>query len=478
MSKLLSNYIYNSLYQMVVLLIPLISMPYLSRVLGSEGIGINAFSLSIVQVFILFSILGIPLYGNRLVASVKSKGIEKLSREFWGIFIIQVLSSVAFSLIYVLFVFFSIENNQMIFYIQGLMLFASMIDISWLFFGLEELKKVLVRNMIVRFSSLLCIFIFVNDKNDLAIYVLISVLSNVFGQVLMWTQAFKYVKRSEISKVCISKHLKPVMLLFLPQVIIQLYVIVDKILLGVIANETEVAFYDQALRIVKVTLSIITSASTVMLPRIAAEFSQNNMNKIKLYSNIVVKFVLFMTIPMAVGLAGIAQTFTLWFFGPGYEKVGTLIIILSPIIILIGLSNVFGMQILIPINQQNKVTMAVSMGAIISIIANVILIKYIASIGTAIATVLAEFIVTFILLFRVRDIINPIKYAKGFITYSIASAIMGITIYLLGIYLEISIVFITIVQVGIGFLVYFIILYIVKDEFLFNVINKLFKRKG
>ncbi|HDX9587160.1 TPA: flippase [Bacillus pseudomycoides] len=478
MNKLVSNYIYNSLYQLLILLIPIITIPYISRVLGPEGVGINAYSLSIVQVFMLFAVLGIPLYGNRQVASVKKSGKEVTSINFWNVYLIQLISSVFFVVLYLSFVFFYVKDNKVIFYIQLFMLISSMLDISWLFIGLEELKKVVIRNTFVRLLSLILIFTFVNDQGDLALYVLINVLTNVFGQALMWTQAFKYITPLRFKDINLSVHIKPIMLIFLPQVIIQLYVIVDRILLGVFVSEIEVGFYEQALKLVKITLSVVTSMSTVMLPRIAAEFAQGNMEKIKTYSNIVVRFVLFITLPMTVGLVGIAPTFAPWFFGPGYEKVGVLVIIMSPIIVLIGLSNVFGMQILVPTQKQNKLTLSVSAGAIISIVVNLILIRYIASIGTAIATLMAEFTVVLIQLFFVKEFINYKKLAKAFVNYGAISLLMGVIIYLIGDNLETSVLLVTIVQIGIGCLFYFIILLLLKDKFLFSIVNRIIRRKG
>ncbi|MDF9537084.1 oligosaccharide flippase family protein [Bacillus cereus] len=478
MNKLISNYIYNTLYQVLILLIPIITIPYVFRVLGPEGVGINAYSLSIVQVFMLFAVLGIPLYGNRQVAAVKKGGREVTSRNFWDVYLIQLISSIVFVILYLVFVFFYVENNQLIFYIQLLMLIASMLDISWLFIGLEELKKVVVRNTIVRLVALILIFTFVNSKEDLALYVLINVLTNVFGQILMWTQAFKYINPFRFKDIDLFGHIKPVMLIFLPQVIIQLYVIVDRILLGVLVSEIEVGFYEQALKIVKITLSIVTSVSTVMLPRMAAEFAQGNLAKIRSYSNIVVRFVLCTTLPMTVGLAGVAPTFTTWFFGDGYEKVGILIVIMSPIIVLIGLSNIFGMQILIPIQKQNKLTVSVSVGAIISIIINLILVRYMASMGTAIATLIAEFTVVLVQLFFVKGFINYKKLTKYFVNYGTVSLLMGLIIYLIGMTFKGPILFVTVAQIGIGCFFYFGVLLLFKDEFLLGIINKVFRRKG
>ena len=157
--------------------------------------------------------------------------------------------------------------------------------------------------------------------------------------------------------------------------IIQIYIVLDKVLLGYVVNEKEVGFYDQASKIVKLSLSIVTSLGTVMLPRIASEFSKGNYEKIKQYSQDSMQFILILALPLMVGLAGIANTLVPWFLGPGYEKVVPLIVMMSPIIVFIGLSNLFGIQILLPTGQQSKLTISVLAGAVISIIVNILLIK-------------------------------------------------------------------------------------------------------
>jgi O-antigen/teichoic acid export membrane protein len=477
MNKLISNYIYNLLYQLLILIIPLVTMPYVSRVLGPEGIGINAYSYSIIQFFILFAVLGIPLYGNKQVARIKQEGVKRLSEEFWSIYLIQLSSSLFISVIYFFFVYSYIKEYKIIFYIQWLMLFAAMLDISWLFIGLEELKKTVTRNIIVRLSSVILTFAFIKDKSDLALYVFIIAITNVLGQVIVWGQAFKYIRFVKVSRSKIIEHFKPVLLIFLPQLIIQLYIVVDRIILGTFSTKTEVGFYDQAMKIVKVTLSMITAISTVMLPRIAAEHAIGNLQKIRYYSNLTLRYVLLMTIPMSIGIASISKGFTSWFFGPGYEKIGNLIMILSPIIIFIGLSSVMGIQILVPTNQNNKLTFSVSVGAIVSMLVNILLVTSLASIGTAFATVSAELTVTIIQSILISKYINFKNIIMNLIRYSIISLLMGIVINWLGSYFESSFLT-TIMQIVTGSIIYLGALFLLKDELLFEGVNRLIRKKG
>lgn len=477
MSKLVSNYMYNSFYQLLVLFVPLILTPYLARVLGPEGIGISAYSLSIVHVFMLFASMGISLYGNRQVAAAKNKGKEELSKEFWSIFSIQFLSSVIVLAVYIVFILLILDNNQPIFWAQSFLILSSLIDITWFYIGIEELKKTVIRNTIVRIGSLLLVFAFVNQPEDLIIYILINSITQLVGQAVLWLQLFRYVKPTAIKLSNITIHLKPLFVVFLSQIIIQLYVVVDKIILGLCSEEAEVGFYDQASKIVKMTLSVITSLSTVMLPRIASEFSQGNYDKIKKYFSITIQFILLMTLPMTVGLAGVANTMVPWFFGPGYEKVAVLIVIMSPTILFIGLSNLFGYQILLPTNRQSKLTISVSVGAIISVVVNIILVQEMESIGTAIATLIAEVLVVLVQLFFVIKLINFKELMKGFFKYSVISIVMGFVVFFIGSCFNKATVLVTILQVSAGVLVYFGILLLIKDKFLYQLINLVLRRK-
>jgi O-antigen/teichoic acid export membrane protein len=299
----------------------------------------------------------------------------------------------------------------------------------------------------------------------------------LIGQLILWVQAKEYIGLPRFGKKNVLLHFKPIFVIFLPQIIIQLYVVLDKIILGTLSNEEEVAMYDQGLKIVKMSLALVTSVVTVMLPRISSEFNQGNKDKFKYYVDYVLKFVLFMTIPMCIGLACIANNFVGWFFGPGYEKVGLILILLSPIVIVIGLSSVFGMQILLPTNQQNKLTISVTIGAAVSILINIALIPFFDSVGAAIATVVAEISVTIVQLIFVKEYIHLKQIIKDNSPYLFASIAMGGVILLLGISIDVSPILKTIIQLAIGLATYSLLLLIMKDKFLLDVKNKIFLKR-
>lgn len=463
------NFIYNLSYQVLILIVPLFTTPYLSRVLGAESIGIYSYTLSIATYFILFGSLGVALYAQREIAYVQDN-IKSRSKVFYEILIMRFIT-LGISL--VIFYFGFCINGEYSTYYKILILevIAGALDISWYFQGLEEFKKTVVRNIFVKIISVICIFLFVKSPNDLNIYFLIYVFSTLLGNLSLWLYLPKYIAKVKFKELKIFKHFKPTITLFIPQVAIQIYTVLDKTMIGtIVADKSEVGFYEQAQKIVKILLTIGTSLGTVMIPRMANTFAKGNREKLKEYMNKSFRFILLLAFPLMFGIISISNKFVPIFFGEGYDKVVYLINIISPIILAIGLSNVVGTQYLLPTKQQRKFTISVTIGAIVNFILNMIFINLWQSIGASIATVIAEFAVTGIQFYLVR---NEIKIKDVFnisIKYIFASVIM----FLVGIIINLNSGFgiiPIIVQVVISIIVYFVLLIILKDKLIFDVLK-------
>lgn len=470
------NYIYNVIYQIVTLIIPLITVPYISRALGSNGIGVNAYTSSIIQYFILFGTIGISLYGNRAIAYVRDDK-DELSRTFWGIFILKIITSIV---AYSIFVFFLQATNsyQFIFLIQSILILAAAIDISWLYMGLEDFKKTVIRNLIVRILGVVCIFIFVHSASDLWKYILILVLSQFLGQLTLFFYLPKTVKKVKINWSDIKKHFIPSLYLFIPQIAIQIYVVLNKTMLGYLASTNEVGFFDSSEKIIKMVLAVVTAMGVVMLPRISNTFARGDMDKVRDYLYKSFDFASYLSIAMMFGIAGIASELTPWFFGPGFSKVGSVMAIISPIIVFIAWSNVLGQQYLMPIGKVKGYTFSVCVGAVVNFIFNLALIKHYQSIGTAIATVVAELAVTAVQLYWVRKDIEIRRLIKSLWKYLICGLAMYGVSRIIGESMEAGYKT-TIVQVTVGASSYFILLFIFKSELnqqLFNSILRILKK--
>lgn len=465
------NYIYNLTYQILVILMPLITTPYLSRILGAENIGIYSYTISITTYFILIGSLGIALYGQREIAYSQDDS-KKYSKLFWEIVIVRFITMLI-SMIIFYGTFVKSNQYQTYYTILLLELLANCFDISWFFQGLEDFKKTVSRNIVIRVLSAVCIFAFVKTKDDLYIYFWIYVLSALIGNVALWLYLPKCLKKVKIKEINIVKHLKPVIILFIPQVATKVYTVLDKVMIGaIIENKSEVGFYEQSQKIIKMLLAVITSLGTVMLPRIANTFEEGNKEKIKEYIKRSFNFVFLLAFPMIFGIVAVSNSFVPIFFGAGYEKVVILMSIISPIMLAIGLSNVIGTQYLLPTKRQKEYTISVLIGAIVNFIMNMLLIKTYGAIGASIGTVIAETSVTLVQFYFVRKEICLSKLLKLAFKYIVAALTMFMVCLFVGKLINNNLYSI-IAQVCVGTLTYVIILLIMKDKFIYSIMNRI-----
>jgi O-antigen/teichoic acid export membrane protein len=462
MSKSIAkNFMYNLLLQIVNLFMPLITVPYVSRILGKEGIGVYSYTFSIVQYFIILGTLGISMYGNRQIAYVRNNK-EEMSKTFWSITFFKVITTSIALLVYILFFGFNKAYGD-IYLIESMNIIAAMIDISWLYMGLEDFKKTVTRNLAVKVIGVACIFIFVKSYQDLYKYIIINALMSLLGNLVMWIYIPRTVLNIKIKFIDMMKHIIPALQLFIPQIAVQIYLVLDKTMLGNLASVGEVGLYEQSEKIIKLVLGLVTSLGVVMLPRMSNTFANGNKEKVNEYLNNSLQGVSYVSIPMAVGVAAVSKEFVPWFFGKDFSSVSYLIIVLSPILFFIAISNVLGIQYLLPSNRTNEFTASVTIGAIINVILNFILIPKYKAIGTCVATVIAEFAVTLVQYIYIRKNIEKKSLLKGIVKHASAAIIMFIVVRFIGIYIGAKIIT-TIIQGTVGAIIYVVILVLLNEE--------------
>ncbi len=316
------NYLYNVFYQLLMVIIPIITVPYVAKVLGTYGTGVNAYSFSIAQYFVLFGMIGVSLYGNRTIATVRDDR-EKLNKKFWEIYILQLITCSIATFVYIIYVLNFVESNRNIYLVQSLYIISAAIDISWLFMGLEDFKKTVTRNTVIKIIGVICIFTFVKSIDDLLIYVGILAISNFLGQLVLWGYVGKIINLKFIKFINFNemiKNLNPMIILFVPQIAVQIYTVLNKTMLGIISTESEVGIFDNSEKIIKITLAIVTSLGTVMLPRISNEFAKGKLEKVNEYIYKSLNFVSIIAIPMAFGIAAISKEFVGWFLTDEFYK--------------------------------------------------------------------------------------------------------------------------------------------------------------
>ena len=370
------------------------------------------------------------------------------------------------------------EHGDYALYYRILLLemFANCIDISWFYQGLENFKKTALRNIVVKLISVVSIFIFIKNENDVAKYLLIYVLTTLLGNASLWLGIKKYIVKLKIRDLQILKQLKPTVYLFIPQIAIQVYTVLDKTMIGTITNNmSEVGYYEQTQKIIKILMTIITSLGTVMMPRIAKCYAEGAQDKIKEYMKNTFRFVYFLAFPMIFGIIAVSNSFVPFFFGDGYEKVKLLMKVMSPIILFIGLSNVTGTQYLLSTKKQKQFTISVICGAIVNAILNLILINKFDALGAVIATVIAEFTVTAVQIYYVKNDFNVKEIIKSAKNYILSSLLMLLLCFIIGRFIQNNKVSI-IVQVLLGAITYVTSLLILKDKFVFDFFNRVKNR--
>ena len=344
------NYIFNTVYQVLSLCTPLITAPYLSRTLGADGIGIQSYTNSIVSYFLLVAVLGSTTFGQKKIASDRDNK-DILSQSFWEIVFFRFFTVIVTLGVYAVFLFFNIKYRT-IYIISAINIVNVFVDITWFYQGIEDFPKVVFRNCIVRVAQIVAIFVFIKSPNDLALYVFLLAGFTVIANIWTWFYIPQYVKKPQ--HVHIFSNLKDMLLLFLPTIATQVYLVLDKSMIGIITDSTyQNGCYEQSEKIVRMALTIVTSAAAVILPRVANLYNNGEKKQAVEYIYKGYRFVWMLALPIMFGLIAISNIFVPIFFGPGYDLAEILLPIFSVLVLAVSLSYVSGYAFLIPIGMQN-----------------------------------------------------------------------------------------------------------------------------
>ena len=492
------NYIYNMVYQVLILILPLITTPYLSRVLGAEGIGIYSYTYTIVTYFILFGSLGVALYGQREIAYAQ-ENVEARKKTFIEIIIFRFIT-IGIATIAYFFLFMNGEKYQLYYRILLLELIAGAFDISWFFQGMEEFKRTVTRNVLVRLCSVSLVFILVKTKEDLAMFTLIYSIADLLGNLSLWLYLPKYLKGVKVKNINVLQHLPQITLLFIPQIANQLYKMLDTTMIGkLVEDKSELGFYEQGQKVIRLLLTIVTSLGVVMIPRMASTFASGDKEKINDYMKMSFKFVFFLAFPIMFGIISISKDFVPIFFGDGYDKVAILINIISPILLLMGIANVVGTQYMLPTKRQKEYTISVVIGVVVNFVLNYILILEYGAIGASISTVISQLVVDLVQGYFVRKEVNFKELLKLSYKYLLSGIIMFgfCRLVYYGVYSNIFIGFIDsltnifelsrqdmtslisiVLQIVVGVITYIGMLIILKDDYIYTFLRKVKNKLG
>ena len=418
--KVIKNYLYNLSYQILTIILPIITVPYVTRIFTSEALGNYVFYNSIVSYFSLFAMLGIGVYGTKQIAAASD-----VSSTFWNIYVIQLIASILAISVYVIAVFSIPQMGGIIPLIVGITLFANMIDISWLFSGKEDFKKITIRNVVIRIIGVISIFTFIKSSDDLYLYVFLIVIFDFLGQFVMWVPAKKFIKRPSFNTKIMKKNLHPIVLLFLPQIAISLYVVLDRTLLGLLGSYSDVGIYEQGQKLISILLKVVSSLGVVMLPRVANLLSERKdreaQNMVK-FSFILYNLIIF---PMIFGLIAVNEVFVKLFLGQNFQDVKYVLYIIVFNIMFVGWTNILGYQVLVVRNKNKEFMLSTTIPAFVSVAVNIAVIPFFGYIGASITSVVVEILVFAIQWYYSRNIINKkLLFNKDLVKIILSSLVM------------------------------------------------------
>ena len=399
--KVIKNYLYNLSYQILTIILPIITVPYVTRIFTSEDLGNYGFYNSIVSYFSLFAMLGIGLYDTKQIASARD-----VNSTFWNIYAIQLIASLLALSVYLIAVVSISQMRTTISLILGVVLLTKMLDISWLFSGKEDFKKITLRNTVVKVTGVISIFTFIKSSEDLYLYVFLIVIFDFLGQLVMWIPAKQFLNRPTFNLESIKKNMRPTILLFLPQVAISLYVVLDRTLLGLLGSYSDVGIYEQGQKLISILLTVVNSLGAVMLPRVANLLSERKdreaQNMVK-FSFILYNLIIF---PMIFGFIAINEVFVKLFLGQNFQDVKYVLYIIVFNIMFVGWTNILGYQVLVVRSKNKEFMLSTTIPAFVSVAVNIVVIPFFGYIGASITAVVVEILAFAIQWYYCRNIIN------------------------------------------------------------------------
>lgn len=468
------NFIYNIIYQVLLLITPLITAPYISRVIGAEGIGNYSFTQSIVMYFSLIAAIGSGTHGQRGVAGRRNDE-HALSVFSCEVILLRWLTTLVSLGLYSVFISTQAEKYTGLYLVQVITIVSVGFDVTWIFQGLENFKITVSTQILAKILSVVAIFAFVKSESDLLFYVAACTLPILIGYFFLWPNLCHVIKRVNIKELHPFRHLKPEIQLFIPYIGTLLFSYIDKTMLGyILVNGIENGYYEQALKFISMATALVSAISTVVIPRMAYYFKEADNSHLKFYSIEGTRAIMCLSCLLSGGMFSVASNIIPWFYGEGYDQSILLLQILSVMMLVKGINNYYGSAILIPSFRQNKYAIGIWCSAGVNIIINYFLIKELGAVGACISSVISEFVLFAFMIYYVGDLISVGDYIKNSYKYIISCGISSMITCVVGKMLGASVLN-TITLTIIVTVVYCLALLLLKDEFFGTFLCKSFE---
>lgn len=469
------NYILNLINTGTQMLFPLITFPYVCRVIEADGIGQINFFQSIISYISLFTCLGIPMYAIREIARDRSDVVQMNRTAMEILLLHSMLTLVGYAIVAILCLTVpQIQVNIPLFLILSLTIFFTAIGCEWFYQGIEDFKYITIRGLIIKTVSVVLLFIFVKSKTDLLYYGCYTVFGVLGGNIFNFFRLRKYIHRENIifSELHIKRHIKPVLKVFSFSVVTSIYLQLNTVLLGFLKNALAVGYFAAATKVMQMLLTMSACLGSVMMPRASHLIAENKEDEFNRLIQKSYDFTLAIALPMTIGLIFCAPSLITALCGVKFEHSILPSQIIAPIILMVAISNVFGIQVLFPKGKINIVTLCCGIGAVADLILNLCLIPFFSYIGTSIAYLGAEVATTVSMYFIGRKYIPIIYFKKSHLTYALSCIVMAFALYVISL-LQLPTLTILLLQGCCGVLAYFIILCICKDEMLVQILSKI-----
>ena len=427
MSNLKKNYLYQASYQLLLIIVPLVTTPYLSRVLGASQVGVYSYTYSIANYFVMFATLGMSTYGVREIAAC---GDDRKSRSmvFWEMYGAQAFVSVVCIVAYIVYSFANPKGGFIIATMWGMWVVSALFDVSWMFFGVEEFKMPTIRSIVTRLLSVVVIFGFVRGPEDLWVYCAAIAGSFLANQVLLWPFVRRYVDFVIPKPKGVLRHLVPNLRLFIPVIAISFYVTLDKVMLGAIAGMTQAGYFEYSEKLSRMPMALVTAVGTVMLPRMTVELKSGNRKTALSLLESSIWAMLMMAFAMMFGIIGIAHEFAPVFLGSEFSSCDIIMCVLALIIPIVSTTNVLGRQYLLPTGRDTLFTLSVCVGAVVNFCLNLALIPVAGAMGAAVSTICAEFSVLIVQVMLTNRELPLRLYVKNAVPFAVYGFLMAIVI--------------------------------------------------
>lgn len=475
--SLTKNTIFYMIYNTLNIIFPLLTGIYVARILLPNEIGMVESAKNLVQYFVILSFLGIPTYGLKEIAKNR-KDKEKLNKTYTELMLINTISTIFFTVVYLLLIFIVPVYREKIhlYLISGLLIILNLFNNTWLFEGLEEFQFISIRNLIFKIISFFALVIFVRNENDYLWYASINVIGTAGNYIINMLHSKKFVKFS-FKDMNLKQHMKYIFYLVFVNLAIEIYSLVDITMLGFLCKNSDVAFYSYGSKIYRILITVMNTFTTVVVPKLAFTYSES---KIEDYNNLLTKtfkIIILIAVPLIIGIQFTSNFLITAIYGGAYLASSNVLKIFTVALLISPIGYLLGSRVMLTTGNEKKMVIPVMAGAIVNVICNFILIQLIQESGAAIASVISEIVVMIVYLHFSKKyfrIFNIKKFIKNIL---IASVIMGVYLFTMT-FLPMSKIYICIIQIIGAIIIYFVSLLVLKDETFIEIKDKLIGKIG